>query len=126
VAVFDVADAAHAACENLLSESREPRIVPAPVLAEVDYFLRGYSGSFRRVLDQIRRRALIVEDLTAADYERADEWLGTYADLEVGFVDSAVLAITERLGETKLATLDHRHFAVMRPRHCQALELLPG
>lgn len=50
----------------------------------------------------------------------------TYADLEVGFVDCAVLAVTERLGEPKLATLDHRHFGTMRPRHVEALELLPA
>jgi hypothetical protein len=37
-----------------------------------------------------------------------------------------VLAAVERLGEPKLATLDHRHFSVMRPRHVEALELLPG
>jgi hypothetical protein len=28
--------------------------------------------------------------------------------------------------EPKLATLDHRHFSVMRPRHVDTLELLPG
>ena len=39
----------------------------------------------------------------------------TYADLRVGFVDAAVLAVVERLRETKLATLDHRRFSVMRP-----------
>ena len=50
----------------------------------------------------------------------------TYADLRVGFVDAAVLAIVERLREPKLATLDHRHFSVMRPRHVDALELLPA
>ena len=42
-----------------------------------------------------------------------------------GFVDCAVLAVTERLGEPKVATLDRRHFGVMRPRHVDALELLP-
>jgi adenylate kinase family enzyme len=36
-----------------------------------------------------------------------------------------VLAVTERFRESKLATLDHRHFAVVRPRHVGALELLP-
>jgi predicted nucleic acid-binding protein len=49
-----------------------------------------------------------------------------YADADIGFVDAAVLAIVERLGETKLATLDHRHFGALRPRHCDALTLLPG
>jgi uncharacterized protein len=43
----------------------------------------------------------------------------------VGFVDAAVLAVVERLGEPKLATLDVKHFATMRPRHVGALTLLP-
>jgi hypothetical protein len=36
-----------------------------------------------------------------------------------------VLAVVERLGEPKLATIDHRHFSVLRPVHVEALELLP-
>jgi hypothetical protein len=46
--------------------------------------------------------------------------------MRVGFVDAAVLAIVEHLGEPKLATLDRRHFSIMRPRHVEALELLPA
>jgi hypothetical protein len=40
-------------------------------------------------------------------------------------VDAAVLAIVERLDEPRLATLDHRHFGLLRPRHRDSLELLP-
>ena len=72
------------------------------------------------------RGAFDVEDLVADDYERVAELLQTYADLKVGFVDCAVLAITERLAEPKLATLDHRHFSTLRPAHRDALELLPA
>jgi len=78
------------------------------------------------VLDQVRSGALIIEDPVAPDYERVDELLRAYGDLKVGFVDCTVLAIVERLGEPKLATLDHRHFGVMRPRHVEALQLLPA
>jgi hypothetical protein len=49
-----------------------------------------------------------------------------YADADIGHVDAAVLAIVERLDEPKLATLDHRHFGVLRPRHVDSLELLPN
>ena len=126
VGAFDRSDEAHDACAALVEGAGERRIVPSPVLVEVDYFLGGFVGTFLEVLDQVRRGALVAEDLTAADYERADELLRTYADLKVGFVDCAVLAVTERLGESKLATLDHRHFGTMRPRHCEALELLPA
>jgi hypothetical protein len=34
-------------------------------------------------------------------------------------------AVGERLGEPKLATLGHRHFGLLRPRHVEALRLLP-
>ncbi len=78
-----------------------------------------------RVLADARSGAFKIEALTATDYERAGELMATYADLRVGFVDAAVLAIVERLREPKLATLDHRHFAAMRPRHVDALTLLP-
>jgi uncharacterized protein len=78
------------------------------------------------LLDEIERGAYVVEGLLAGDYLRVRKLLDTYADLRVGFVDAAVLAIVERLREPKLATLDHRHFSFMRPRHVDALELLPG
>jgi predicted nucleic acid-binding protein len=126
VGAFDRSDETHDACAALVEGTGERRVVPSPVLVEVDYFLGGFAGTFLEVLDQVRRGAFIVEDLTATDYERAGELLKTYADLKVGFVDCTVLAVTERLEEPKLATLDHRHFGTMRPRHCEALELLPA
>jgi predicted nucleic acid-binding protein len=78
-----------------------------------------------RVLGDIASGAFDIEPLTAPDYVRISELMTTYADLRVGFVDAAVLAVVERLREPKLATLDRRHFTVMRPRHVKALELLP-
>lgn len=121
-------DADHERCVPLLQPQPERRVVPAPVLVELDHLLGRELGAdaFPSLLDTIRAGELDVEDLTASDYERAAELMRTYADLEVGFVDCAVLAITERLGEPRLATLDHRHFSTMRPRHVESLELLPA
>jgi predicted nucleic acid-binding protein len=75
----------------------------------------------RDVVDGVVR----VEDLTRDDYARVGELCERYADAGVGFVDAAVLTIAERLGEPKLATLDHRHFGLMRPGHIDALRLVP-
>jgi len=44
----------------------------------------------------------------------------------LGIVDASIVALCERLGETKLATLDRRHLGAIRPRHCDAFELLPS
>jgi hypothetical protein len=53
------------------------------------------------------------------------ELVETYVDLPLGIVDAAVIAIAERLRLTEIATLDHRHFTVVRPRHTSAFVLLP-
>jgi uncharacterized protein len=121
-------DADHKRCAPLLQPGQERRVVPAPVLVELDHLLSRELGAdaFPALLDTIKVGELDVEDLMADDYERVAELMRIYADLEVGFVDCAVLAVTERLGESKLATLDHRHFGTMRPRHVEALELLPA
>jgi hypothetical protein len=36
-----------------------------------------------------------------------------------------VIAVAERLDVSEVATLDHRHFTVVRPNHVKALTLLP-
>ena len=126
-ATLDAGDDDHGSCVSLLAKAHEPRVVPAPVLSEVDWLCGRLSRNrFSLILDQIDTGALVVEDLLHEDYRRVGNLLTTYADLRVGFVDAAVLAIVERLREPKLATLDHRHFSVMRPRHVDALELLPA
>jgi predicted nucleic acid-binding protein len=66
-----------------------------------------------------------VEDLRPQDCRRVREICDRYADADVGFVDAAILAIVERMNETKLATLDHRHFSSLRPHHVDSLTLLP-
>jgi uncharacterized protein len=128
LATFDRNDPDHEPCAQLLAEVRGVRVVPSPVLVEFDYFAARELDrrAVTTMIDEIRHGNYRVEDLTDSDYQRVGELLTTYADLRVGFVDAAVLAVVERLREPKLATLDHRHFSVMRPRHVDVLELLPA
>jgi uncharacterized protein len=128
LAALDAGDTHHEACVALFRLPGERRVVVAPVLVELDYLLARQVGpdAFPALLESIHRGELDVLPLSAQDYVRSGELMRTYADLRVGFVDAAVLAVVERLREPKLATLDHRHFSVMRPRHVDALELLPA
>jgi uncharacterized protein len=128
LATFDRDDPDHGPCAELLAGVRGARVVPAPVLVEFDYFAARELDRRATVtmMEDIGDGEYRIEDLTDSDYRRVRDLLRTYADLRVGFVDAAVLAVVERLRETKLATLDHRHFSVMRPRHVDALELLPA
>ena len=126
-ASLDRNDADHVACRHLIEEADEPLVIPAPVLVEVDYWVhvRLHPGVFVALLDDIIDGAYRVEELQSVDYKRIHELCDRYADADIGFVDSGVLAVVERLNEPKLATLDHRHFGVLRPRHVDALQLLP-
>ena len=67
-----------------------------------------------------------IAELEDQDIRRMAELVETYIDLPLGIVDAAVIAIAERLRLTEIATLDHRHFTVVRPRHTTAFVLLPG
>lgn len=126
-AALDRSDADHGACRRLLEDATEPLVIPAPVLVEVEYWVqrRLGTGAWLALLDDVAAGAFQVEDLVAADYRRVRELCDRYADADIGFVDAAVLAVTERLGEPKLVTLDRRHFGTLRSRHVDALTLLP-
>jgi predicted nucleic acid-binding protein len=52
-----------------------------------------------------------------ADIARAADLVEKYADLPLGTADACVIALAERLGVTRVATLDKRHFSVVKPRH---------
>lgn len=126
-ASLDRSDADHRACRHLIETAAEPLIVPSPVLVELDYWIhqRLHPGVLLALLDDIVDGAYLVENLHAHDYRRARDICDRYADADIGFVDAAVLAIVERLNERKLATLDRRHFSLLRPVHVDAILLLP-
>jgi predicted nucleic acid-binding protein len=128
VASLDVRERHHRACRDLLSSGQERIVVPLPILCEVDHLVHRTFGpsAMPTFLGRVRAGELDVEETEPDDLHRAIELMERYADLDVGYVDAAVLAIVERLGEPKLATLDRKHFSVMQPRHVDALELLPS
>lgn len=124
---MDRNDRDHVPCARLLKESPGPIVVPAPVVIELDWLTSSRLGpaAIDAFLAEVEQGMVRIVELTRDDYRRARELCSTYADLQLGFVDAAVLAVVERLGERKLATLDHRHFMAIRPKHVPALELLP-
>jgi uncharacterized protein len=127
LAALDAADPDHDRCAALLNEASEDLVVPILVLAELDYWCHRRLGvdAWIVFLEDLLDGAYRLEDSTTADLKRCRELQAQYADQALGVVDASVLALVERLGEDKLATLDHRHFAVLRPAHTQALRLLP-
>jgi predicted nucleic acid-binding protein len=127
LAALDAADPDHARCAQLLSETHEDLVVPILVLAELDYWCHERLGvdAWITFLDDLLAGAYRLEPATTADLTRCRDLQTQYHDQSLGVVDASVLALLERLGEDKLATLDHRHFALLRPNHVATLQLLP-
>lgn len=78
-----------------------------------------------RFLGDLAAGNLIVEPVMPNDWLRIAALVATYHDLPLGTVDASVVAAAERLGITTVATLDRRHFTVVRPKHVPAFEILP-
>ncbi len=128
VALGDRDDKSHAACRELLETDPGPLVTTALVIAEAGYMLsRGLGVAAELALiAMIRDGSLGVEALTGADWDRVDQLIGRYADLGLGVTDASLIAVAERKGSTRIATVDRRHFTVVRPVHCDAFELVPA
>lgn len=106
----------HQVCAELLDSATEELLVPATVAAEVCYLLGSRVGSASEAafLRLFPAGDLVPVDITADDYDRMAELVEFYADWPLGGTDASVIAIAERLGVTKVATLDRRHFGPIR------------
>ncbi len=124
---MDGDDAHHAACLELLESHPGPLIVPTLVITEVAYLLGTRLGwqAEVRLLGDLASAEFAVEPLHAADPLRIAELVARYHDLPLGTVDASVIAAAERLHITQIATIDRRHFSVVRPGHTPVFELLP-
>jgi uncharacterized protein len=97
------------------------------VVTEVVYLLATRLGPEAeiRFLGDLAGAAFVVEPVHPADWLRIAELVGRYRDLPLGTVDGSVVATAERLGIVELATLDRRHFSIVRSGHAAGFALLP-
>lgn len=126
LAAADTADPDHDASAETI-KSAGPLITTALVVAETAYLISRQLGPaaearfFRAVADG----ELQIETITPADARRIAELIETYADLGLGGTDASLIAIAERLNVGTLATLDRRHFSVVRTAHTAGFEIVP-
>ena len=81
--------------------------------------------SQRRFLTNLTVSSTQLEAIAPTDLARVHQILEQYADSQLDFVDAVIVTIAERIGITRVLTLDRRDFSLVRPRHCDYFELLP-
>ena len=124
-AAVDASDDDHARSLAALERVDLRLVIPTLVVAEVTYVVGKRLGprieaGFLRGLGE-----LDIEQPTPEDWTRIAELLELYAEFPLGGTDASVVALAERLETDIVITLDRRHFAAIKPRHCPAFRLLP-
>ena len=127
VAAADRTDRHHQPCLELLETASGPLVTTAMVVAEAVYLLTRELGAHAEpaFYDAIINGTLTVEPLTTADWRRIRELVDRYQNLPLGGTDASLIAVAERLGATRIATLDRAHFSIVRPAHCDTFEISP-
>jgi predicted nucleic acid-binding protein len=130
VAAAISSDINHRRCVDLFASLRmanERLVIPPFVVTEVCYLLAREKGakSEEAFVRSLAADDFVVAPVTSSGLERAADLVGQYADLPLGFVDASVVALAEQLELQEIATLDRRHFSIIRPQHVDSFTLLP-
>ena len=125
VAAIDRSDKHHLRCAAFLESAARPLIIPTTVIVEVCWLVEERPDIEAAFLAAVAAGEFTHASVTASDLARMADLVRTYADLPLGAVDASVIAIAERLNIKDVATLDRKHFTIVRPSHLDALNLLP-
>jgi predicted nucleic acid-binding protein len=129
VAALDRSDYHHQACRRLIAEQPGVLLLPVPVIVEAAQLAHqrlGVAAEAAFTESIAREQQFTLISPTEEEFARAAVLMRQYADLRIGLVDACVIALAERRGATQIATLDRRHFTVVRPQHVVAFTLLPA
>jgi predicted nucleic acid-binding protein len=127
VALGDHSDPDHDACHQLLANEPGPLRTTGLVIAEAAYLLCRQVGvdAELALYADIIEGLFTVDELTTTEWQRVHQLVDRYRDMPLGGTDASVIVLAERHHAERVATLDHRHFSVVRAAHVTAFTLVP-
>jgi predicted nucleic acid-binding protein len=125
LALANARDPDHKRVVEFVRGTRHAIVVPTLCAGEVAFLLARDFGPEAEALFLESCRSLELMQPSEAGLARMAELVRTYGDFPLGAVDASVVALAEELGTPFVATLDHRHFRAIRPRHVDSFTLLP-
>jgi predicted nucleic acid-binding protein len=128
VALADVREPRRAAILAALHDEPGSLVVPAPVIAEIDYLLaRRYGDAARRAfLADLVAGRYAAACLEREDYAVVAELHARYADLELGLADCSLVVLAQRYRTTRILSFDERHLRAVAPLGGGSFTLLPA
>jgi hypothetical protein len=116
LALIDADDRHHKALRGVFESGGTLWVLPWVILPEVDYLLSAHVGTRAEeaFLADLAAGVFAVEWGSEADLVVAHRICRRHRGLQLGLVDSVVIAVAERLKAEAIATLDLRHFGAVR------------
>lgn len=127
LAFFDADEPDHEAVSAVLSAATEPLVVSPYVVAELDYLVGSRLGVSAElaVLNELCSGAWDLPALGTDDLAEARAVVERYADQAIVVADASNVVLAARYRTRKIATLDRRHFEVLRPTGGGRFTILP-
>ena len=127
LAFFDRSEPDHAAVTELFTSTTESLVVSPFVVGELDYLVATRLGSDAElaVLRELAGGAWDIATLGLDDLAAATAVIERYADQRIGVADASSVVLAARHRTRTIATLDRRHFEVLRPAAGGRFTILP-
>lgn len=128
VAYMNARDEQHQIVSRWLDTADDDLVTTPLIVAEVDHLVgaRGGPTALRALRADLAAGAYLVEWWPGA-ITAAVNVAEQYADSDLGLADASLVAVAERFATTDIATLDERHFRLVRPLTPDtAFRLLPA
>jgi uncharacterized protein len=117
LAYFDANEPDHDAVSGVIDGSDEALVVSPYVIAELDYLVATCVGvnAELEVLRELASGAWELAVFGVPDLEQAASVIKKYRDQQIGAADASNVVLADRYQTRTIATLDRRHFTVVRP-----------
>lgn len=117
LAYFDASEPDHAAVDDALQASTGKLIVSPYVVAELDYLVATRHGinAELAVLEELAAGAWELAAFGVDDLKRARAIIAKYGGQDIGVAGASNVVLAESYRTSTIATLDRRHFEVLRP-----------
>jgi predicted nucleic acid-binding protein len=127
LAYFNRREPDHQAAVAAIDASIEPLVVSPFVIAELDYLLATRLGVEAEVavLGELSGGAWELPAFGAVDLAMARDIVNRYGDQAIGLADASIVVLAARYGTRTVATLDRRHFDVLRPLGGGSFTIVP-
>jgi len=127
LAYLNRGEARHADVRAAIDADPGPFVVSPFVLAELDYLVLTRHGVAAELatLDELASGRWQLVTLELADVRRARDVVARFADEQIGLTDASLIVLADSHRTPVIATLDRRHFSVLRLLDGRPVTIVP-